>query len=154
MVERAIYEGLILRERRDPKQLSPDGHHPEQRAMSADTAVERERRVARVALTPAARKRSRGDWPRGCPRSGATIGGEADVERFRAERLARSARDGSRTCRTRSTCARPRLPAVTPSNRDDSFTVVFRGRPPADAAESLTRPIQLSGLATHVLECA
>ena len=37
-------------------------------------------------------------------------------------------------------------------DRDDSFTVVFRGRPPADA-ELLTRTqSNCRGLATHVLE--
>lgn len=156
VVERAIYEGLILRERRDPKQLSLTGIIPEQRAMDLqwDTAVEREKKSRSLFAQHQLQKAVTEEIGRELSEVRRAIGGEADVERFALSAL-RGLRATVSANPPREVDVREAPSALRDAiDRDDSFTVVFRGRPPADA-ELLTRthPI-VAGLATHVLECA
>lgn len=156
VVERAIYEGLILRDRRDPKQLSLIGVLPEQQAMELqwDTAVEREKKSRSLFAQHQLQKAVTEEIGRELSEVKQAIGGGTDVERFTLNAL--------RGLRATVSAGAPFEIDVreTPSalrdaiDRDEPFSVVFRGRPPV-GSELLgrTHPI-VAGLATYVLECA
>ena len=121
-----------------------DGHHPEQRMdLQWDTAVERERRVARCSLHFTLRSESTGDWPRGCPRSGARLAAEADVVDSRWTPCAVCARRSPANPPRESTCANSLGPARCHRPRRQLHGRVC-GRPPADA-ELLAGPINCRG---------
>lgn len=156
VVERAIYEGLILRDRRDPKQLALVGIIPEQQAMELqwDAAVEREKKSRSLFAQHQLQRAVTEEIGRELSEVRRAIGGGADIERFSLNAL--------RGLRATVSAGPPYDVDIheSPSalrdaiDRDTAFTAVFRGRPPAGAELlSRTHPI-VSGLATYVLECA